>query len=195
MKLQIRVDEHGVISDVKFKTFGCGSAIASSSYMTERVKGMTLEQAGQVKNTEIAKELCLPPVKRESRFHRLTLRYGVVLADAARSALLAPRGGRNQVGHQGLPGQAGEASLDGIGEHCLLSNAFALRHCRSDDHVGGWLINGNRTDGRPGVIQSQTPTRNKVREEGKRSRRDLRSMEREVPFESRAVSRVAPTWQ
>lgn len=65
MKLQIRVDEHGVISDVKFKTFGCGSAIASSSYMTERVKGMTLEQAGNVKNTEIAKELCLPPVKRK----------------------------------------------------------------------------------------------------------------------------------
>ena len=66
MKLQIRVDDNGVISDVKFKTFGCGSAIASSSYMTERVKGMTLEQAGNVKNTEIAKELCLPPVKRMS---------------------------------------------------------------------------------------------------------------------------------
>ena len=65
MKLQIRVDENGTISDVKFKTFGCGSAIASSSYMSERVKGMNLEQAGQVKNTEIAKELCLPPVKRE----------------------------------------------------------------------------------------------------------------------------------
>jgi NifU-like protein involved in Fe-S cluster formation len=64
MKLQIRVDDNGVISDVKFKTFGCGSAIASSSYMTERVKGMTLEQAGSIKNTEIAKELCLPPVKR-----------------------------------------------------------------------------------------------------------------------------------
>ena len=64
MKLQIRVDESGNISDVKFKTFGCGSAIASSSYMTERVKGMSLEQAGAVKNTEIAKELCLPPVKR-----------------------------------------------------------------------------------------------------------------------------------
>jgi hypothetical protein len=72
MKLQIRVDDNGVISDVKFKTFGCGSAIASSSYMTERVKGMTLDQAGQVKNTEIAKELCLPPVKRESRVFRST---------------------------------------------------------------------------------------------------------------------------
>ncbi|KAG1832972.1 FeS cluster assembly scaffold IscU [Suillus variegatus] len=63
MKLQIRVDESGIISDVKFKTFGCGSAIASSSYMTERVKGLTLEEAGKIKNTEIAKELCLPPVK------------------------------------------------------------------------------------------------------------------------------------
>ena len=65
MKLQIRVGEDGIIQDVKFKTFGCGSAIASSSYMTERVKGMTLDQAGNVKNTEIAKELCLPPVKCE----------------------------------------------------------------------------------------------------------------------------------
>jgi len=63
MKLQIRVDENGIISDVKFKTFGCGSAIASSSYMTERVKGLSLEKAGEIKNTEIAKELCLPPVK------------------------------------------------------------------------------------------------------------------------------------
>ena len=63
MKLQIRVDENGIISDVKFKTFGCGSAIASSSYMTERVKGLSLEEAGKIKNTEIAKELALPPVK------------------------------------------------------------------------------------------------------------------------------------
>jgi NifU-like protein involved in Fe-S cluster formation len=81
MKLQIRVDDNGVISDVKFKTFGCGSAIASSSYMTERVKGMTLEQAGQVKNTEIAKELCLPPVKRKPAHHRygLELTYSSLL--------------------------------------------------------------------------------------------------------------------
>lgn len=63
MKLQIRVDENGRISDVKFKTFGCGSAIASSSYMTERVKGLTLDEAAAIKNTEVAKELCLPPVK------------------------------------------------------------------------------------------------------------------------------------
>lgn len=65
MKLQIRVDpETNTISDVKFKTFGCGSAIASSSYLTELVRGMSLDDAGKVKNTEIAKELCLPPVKR-----------------------------------------------------------------------------------------------------------------------------------
>jgi len=63
MKLQIRVDESGIISDVKFKTFGCGSAIASSSYMTERVMGLSLDEAGKIKNTEIAKELALPPVK------------------------------------------------------------------------------------------------------------------------------------
>ncbi|KAI8056200.1 NifU-like N terminal domain-containing protein [Syncephalis plumigaleata] len=64
MKLQIRVDEAtGKIVDVKFKTFGCGSAIASSSYMTERVRGLHLDEAVKIKNTEIAKELCLPPVK------------------------------------------------------------------------------------------------------------------------------------
>jgi iron-sulfur cluster assembly enzyme ISCU, mitochondrial len=66
MKLQIRVDpKDNTISDVKFKTFGCGSAIASSSYLTELVRGMTLEDAAKIRNTEIAKELCLPPVKCE----------------------------------------------------------------------------------------------------------------------------------
>lgn len=69
MKLQIRVDPKTErIEDVKFKTFGCGSAIASSSYLTELVRGMTLEDAGKVRNTEIARELCLPPVKREYSF-------------------------------------------------------------------------------------------------------------------------------
>ncbi|BGP24800.1 iron-binding protein [Rhodotorula toruloides] len=63
MKLMIKVDDKGVISDVKFKTFGCGSAIASSSYMTERVKGLSIEQAAAIKNTEIANSLNLPPVK------------------------------------------------------------------------------------------------------------------------------------
>ncbi len=63
MKLQIKVSNEGVIEDAKFKTYGCGSAIASSSLLTEWVKGKTLEQAGQIKNTEIAEELALPPVK------------------------------------------------------------------------------------------------------------------------------------
>ena len=62
MKLQIKVED-GIIIDAKFKTYGCGSAIASSSLVTEWVKGKTLEQAGSIKNAEIAEELALPPVK------------------------------------------------------------------------------------------------------------------------------------
>ncbi|TVY43317.1 Iron sulfur cluster assembly protein, mitochondrial [Lachnellula subtilissima] len=79
MKLQIRVDpNNNTISDVKFKTFGCGSAIASSSYLTELVRGMTLEEAGRIRNTEIAKELCLPPVK---------LHCSMLAEDAIKSAI------------------------------------------------------------------------------------------------------------
>jgi nitrogen fixation NifU-like protein len=63
MKLQIRVGADGRIEDARFKTYGCGSAIASSSLVTEWVKGKTLEQAASIKNTEIAQELSLPPVK------------------------------------------------------------------------------------------------------------------------------------
>ncbi|MFA7593583.1 MAG: Fe-S cluster assembly scaffold IscU [Thiohalobacteraceae bacterium] len=63
MKLQIKVNEHGVIEDAKFKTYGCGSAIASSSLLTEWVRGKTLDEASQIKNTQIAEELALPPVK------------------------------------------------------------------------------------------------------------------------------------
>jgi len=63
MKLQIKVDEEGVIEDAVFKTYGCGSAIASSSLLTEWVKGKTLDQARAIKNTDIAEELALPPVK------------------------------------------------------------------------------------------------------------------------------------
>ncbi len=63
MKLQIKVDGNGVIEDAKFKTFGCGSAIASSSLITEWVKGKNLEEAHSIKNTEIANHLALPPVK------------------------------------------------------------------------------------------------------------------------------------
>ena len=63
MKLQIKVDENGIISDARFKTYGCGSAIASSSLVTEWVKGKTLDEAATIKNTKIAQELSLPPVK------------------------------------------------------------------------------------------------------------------------------------
>jgi nitrogen fixation NifU-like protein len=63
MKLQIKVNEQGVIEDARFKTYGCGSAIASSSLLTEWVKGKTLDEAAGIKNTQIAEELALPPVK------------------------------------------------------------------------------------------------------------------------------------
>jgi nitrogen fixation NifU-like protein len=63
MKLQIRVGDDGIIEDARFKTYGCGSAIASSSLVTEWVKGKTLDQAMQIRNTQIAEELALPPVK------------------------------------------------------------------------------------------------------------------------------------
>jgi len=79
MKLQIRVDpESNTISDVKFKTFGCGSAIASSSYLTELVRGMSLDDAARIRNTDIAKELCLPPVK---------LHCSMLAEDAIKSAI------------------------------------------------------------------------------------------------------------
>lgn len=63
MRLQIQVNDNGIIEDAKFKTYGCGSAIASSSLLTEWVKGKSLEQAAEIKNTEIAESLALPPVK------------------------------------------------------------------------------------------------------------------------------------
>ena len=63
MQLQIRVNDNGIIEDAKFKTYGCGSAIASSSLITEWVKGKSLEEAGSIKNSQIAEELELPPVK------------------------------------------------------------------------------------------------------------------------------------
>ncbi|KAF8591466.1 FeS cluster assembly scaffold IscU [Ramaria rubella] len=88
MKLQIRVNEEGIISDVKFKTFGCGSAIASSSYMTERVKGLSLEEAGNIRNTEIARELSLPPVK---------LHCSMLAEDAIRSAIRDYRSKRSKM--------------------------------------------------------------------------------------------------
>ncbi|KAK1806826.1 hypothetical protein P4O66_005308 [Electrophorus voltai] len=78
MKLQIEVDENGKIVDARFKTFGCGSAIASSSLATEWVKGKSIDEALKIKNTEIAKELCLPPVK---------LHCSMLAEDAIKAAL------------------------------------------------------------------------------------------------------------
>jgi len=63
MKLQLKITDEGIIEDAKFKTYGCGSAIASSSLVTEWVKGKSIEEAGEIKNTAIAEELALPPVK------------------------------------------------------------------------------------------------------------------------------------
>lgn len=63
MKLQLKIDEQGIIEDAKFKTYGCGSAIASSSLVTEWVKGKSIDEASEIKNTAIAEELALPPVK------------------------------------------------------------------------------------------------------------------------------------
>ena len=77
MKLQIKIEE-GVITDAKFKTYGCGSAIASSSLLTEWVKGRTLEEAYEIKNTEIVEELSLPPVK---------IHCSVLAEDAIKSAI------------------------------------------------------------------------------------------------------------
>ena len=76
MRLQIKVNADGIIEDAKFKTYGCGSAIASSSLLTEWVKGKNLDEAEQIRNTEIAEELALPPVKDPfcKRFHVIVFR-------------------------------------------------------------------------------------------------------------------------
>ena len=78
MRLQLRITDEGVIQDAKFKTFGCGSAIASSSLVTEWVKGKTVDEATQITNKEIAKELSLPPVK---------IHCSVLAEDAIKSAI------------------------------------------------------------------------------------------------------------
>jgi nitrogen fixation NifU-like protein len=96
MKLQIQVSDAGVIEDAKFKTFGCGSAIASSSLATEWIKGMTLEQAMSVRNTQIVQELNLPPVK---------IHCSVLAEDAIKSAIADYR--RKQRGSQAQPSLGG----------------------------------------------------------------------------------------
>jgi len=79
MKLQIKVNDEGIIVDAKFKTYGCGSAIASSSLLTEWVKGKTLDEASVIKNTQIADELALPPVK---------IHCSVLAEDAIKAAIV-----------------------------------------------------------------------------------------------------------
>lgn len=78
MKLQIKVDDQGIIQDAKFKTYGCGSAIASSSLVTEWIKGRTMEEALEIKNKDIAEHLALPPVK---------IHCSVLAEDAIRAAI------------------------------------------------------------------------------------------------------------
>ncbi len=91
MRLQIKVGDDGVIEDAKFKTYGCGSAIASSSLLTEWVKGKSLDEASQIKNTDIAEELALPPVK---------IHCSVLAEDAIKAAI---------EDYQGKSGLAAEA--------------------------------------------------------------------------------------
>ncbi len=87
MRLQIKVNADGVIEDAKFKTYGCGSAIASSSLLTEWVKGKNLDEAEQIKNTQIAEELALPPVK---------IHCSVLAEDAIKAAVKDLRGKRGE---------------------------------------------------------------------------------------------------
>ncbi len=90
MKLQIKVDnDTGIITDAKFKTYGCGSAIASSSLVTEWVKGKTLDQAGEIKNSQIAEELALPPVK---------IHCSILAEDAVKAAISDYLGKKDQTG-------------------------------------------------------------------------------------------------
>ncbi|EQK98859.1 hypothetical protein G6O67_008767 [Ophiocordyceps sinensis] len=96
MKLQIKVDEKtGTITDAKFKTFGCGSAIASSSYLTTLVKGMRLEDANKIRNVDISKELCLPPVK---------LHCSMLAEDAIKAAIADYQGKNPQASISNLAG-------------------------------------------------------------------------------------------
>ena len=89
MKLQIKVGDDGIITDAKFKTYGCGSAIASSSLLTEWVKGQTLDKVEQIKNSDIAEELALPPVK---------IHCSVLAEDAIKAALADYKGKQEAMG-------------------------------------------------------------------------------------------------
>jgi len=95
MRLQIKVSDDGIIEEARFKTYGCGSAIASSSLLTEWVKGKTLEEAGQIKNTDLAEELALPPVK---------IHCSVLAEDAIKAAI------------EDFRGKTGSQKADGSGK-------------------------------------------------------------------------------
>jgi nitrogen fixation NifU-like protein len=106
MRLQIRFSDDGIIEDAKFKTFGCGSAIASSSLVTEWVKGKTIEAALQIKNTEVAEELALPPVK---------IHCSVLAEDAIKAAIADYKKKREQAA-TGASATASEAQGKSQGE-------------------------------------------------------------------------------
>ena len=89
MKLQIKVNDNGIIEDAKFKTYGCGSAIASSSLLTEWVKGQSVDKVEQIKNSDIAEELALPPVK---------IHCSVLAEDAIKAALADYKGKQEAIG-------------------------------------------------------------------------------------------------
>jgi nitrogen fixation NifU-like protein len=89
MKLQIQVDDNGIITDAKFKTYGCGSAIASSSLLTEWVQGQTVDEVAKIKNSDIANELALPPVK---------IHCSVLAEDAIKAALADYQGKQEAMG-------------------------------------------------------------------------------------------------
>ena len=89
MKLQIQVDDNGIITDAKFKTYGCGSAIASSSLLTEWVQGQTVDEVAKIKNSDIANELALPPVK---------IHCSVLAEDAIKAALADYKGKQESIG-------------------------------------------------------------------------------------------------
>jgi len=104
MKLQIKVNKDGIIEDAKFKTYGCGSAIASSSLVTEWVKGKTVDQASGIKNTQIAEELALPPVK---------IHCSILAEDAIKAAIADYRKKYGSEGaREGAPGNDAKKAAD-----------------------------------------------------------------------------------
>ncbi|MCF6256981.1 MAG: Fe-S cluster assembly scaffold IscU [Gammaproteobacteria bacterium] len=107
MRLQIKVSDDGIIEEARFKTYGCGSAIASSSLLTEWVKGKSLEEAGQIKNTDLAEELALPPVK---------IHCSVLAEDAIKAAIEDFRGKADNKKADGSNNADAPNNADGSGK-------------------------------------------------------------------------------